>query len=244
MKNLSIDREYYNFVLLACQQVLFDYECQEIDCLSTFEEHPTNSKEDITEKVKILNSCYSTRVPNISMTENIALFTQDVDWDNVNTDIVGKIAHVTIEGKSFDYFSFATKYCAFCAPQRFPIFDSLVWAVFCQLNEEGYFSKDMQIHFRNVQKNKSNAYSSYIAIYESFIDLSGLRPHFNSYRHVDRFLWGLCEIALRCNNKKSKSATKKKHNLFAHVFPAIAEGVAANMIWQIILEIVKRIVFQ
>lgn len=238
---IYISKEYYEFVLEASKKILFDYACQEIDCLAIAEAYPANSVEHASEKIRILNACYSTRVPNQPMAEHIAHDIGQIDWKNVDEDILGKIAHIRIKGKKFDYFSFATKYCALHCPDRFPIYDSLVWKFFCELNKQGFFAPDMQKHFKNVNECRSGAYKSYIAIYDAFIDLSGLRAYYKGYRQVDHFLWGLIVIALRVTQSSIPSAEKQKNSLFKTVFGPIVSGIVANAIWDFILQVIKSL---
>lgn len=239
--SICISKEYYEFVLEARKKILFDYECQKIDCLATVKAYPDNSVNHASEKIRILNACYRTRVPNQAMAEHIAHDIGQIDWQTVDEDILGKIAHISIKGKNHDYFSFATKYCALHSPDRFPIYDSLVWAFFCELNKQGFFDASMQCHFKNVNDCKSNAYRSYIAIYDTFINLFGLRPFYGGYRQVDYFLWGLIVIALRVNRSSIPSARKQKSSLFEKVFNPIASGIIANAIWDIISQIIKSL---
>lgn len=235
---LLITKDEYDFFLNEVRnKLLMKYSYQELDCKQCVIEHPTNDcYADVEAKVKLLNTYYSTRVIVKPMVENILKIAAHVEFQNQlesgNPKLVSKIAN-----SSRDNFSFATKYCALLVPDKYPIYDNLVWKFFCKLNDLGFFDKTTNEKFRNIKKHHSEAYSDYLDIYREFLEKSGINKYAKSYREVDAFLWGAIKTYLLLDKDSNHTKIKPARVWLDKHLPDIVKGVIASAIWDIISQI-------
>jgi hypothetical protein len=98
---------------------------------------------------------------------------------NKDLSLVNEIAKVTMNGKTRNFYSFASKYCSHHAPDAFPIYDSFVEKMLKHYRKTDEFEK-----FRNDELKN----------YPRFIEIiGGLRKYYRvdkfSLRELDIFLW-------------------------------------------------------
>ena len=215
--------------------MLVNYEIQEVDCLQCKKEYPSNSNmSDVCAKVSILNSYYSTRVPVETMVENIVKQASQNALDNDlrcgKPEAVHKVACVN----THDNFSFATKYCALLRPDKYPIYDRLVWMFFTQLKNLDFFDKETNKKFANVNKKGSKAYGDYVEIYKEFIEKSGIKSFCKNYREVDAYIWGACEMYILLEKKSKHTSIKPGTQWLMAFSSSLLAKLTATVIWHIL----------
>lgn len=159
----------------------------------------------VDNKVKLLNLFYSTGIQATNtMTEHI-MEIKDIDSRLVAGDLslVAEIAKLTLKDNVTRYnYSFATKYCAYHQPEKFPIYDSIVAKTFVSLFAKGYLPKyklgkktieDQQTYTKGDFDKKLKDYKFFVALYNYFMENYDLK-HL-SYREVDAYIWGAFKVA-------------------------------------------------
>ena len=176
-------------------------ECSEGDkvLLGLFNKMLINpSLENIELSVITLDSIYHTRLDNPFKTSH-AIFelNQRIDFFSMIRDsgydrrtIIDYIASIN---KRFDnnekyIYSFATKFCSFISPNRFPIYDQYSSTLLYE------YLKNLNCNICNQPLCRSNMgdYSYYISAYDCFI--AHYRLDKFSYKEIDRFLWSYGKI--------------------------------------------------
>lgn len=235
-----ITQQEYNFILQNRKTLLINYEIQEVDCQQCKKEHPSNSKKiDVHAKVSILNSFYSTRVTVDSMVDNIIKQATYNDLEkNLNSGKPEAVQKIAIVGTK-DNFSFATKYCALMQPDKYPIYDSLVWLFLTELKNKGFFSKVTMKKFAKVNKNRSRAYQEYVDIYDEFINKSGIKPFYKNYHEVDKFIWGACEMYIFLEKKSKHTSIKPGSQWLSSFSSSLLAQLTSTAIWNILSLIIK-----
>ena len=101
------------------------------------------NKAAVETKVKLLNLFYSTGIQATNkMSENI-LSIRDIDkrLSKGDKSLIPEIATLSFDDKKRYNYSFATKYCAYHQPEKFPIYDSIVAMTFASFFEKGLLPK-------------------------------------------------------------------------------------------------------
>ncbi len=149
-----------------------------------FRMFPTN--DDVSHvllKVVALNRLYSTQIlavldVAIHIQQNSAYI--DAALASGSPEVVDKISQVTIQGKTHNFFSFATKYCNWHKPESYPIYDSRVdWYLWNLQNQSPFTSFFLRNSFEN--------YSEFRDVMIAFRQKYGLE-HF-TFKDIDKFLW-------------------------------------------------------
>ena len=115
---------------------LDDYVCQEVALTSLFSKYPNNT--DINEvliKCTVLNQFYSAGVKGIDLlplAEHIVSLNIDQNLQDGDWGVVEKISNCKLR----NYYSFASKYCNWHNPQKYPIYDSYVDNVLYALRKD------------------------------------------------------------------------------------------------------------
>ena len=159
----------------------YKYVPRERNLLKLFETYPKNvSLKDVLYKVEELNGAYNTRIPLIHI-ELVAEHIVDLNIDhrlaNQDLDLVNDIAK---NEKTKNNYVFATKYCSFHFPEKFPIYDRLVaktlWHFYREDRYASYFSR-----------GDLRDYQTFYFVLLDFIEFYGLEE-FN-YKEIDHYLW-------------------------------------------------------
>ena len=238
--NFSITKTDYDLFLNHRDKALFDYAAQEEIIQNYVKNNPHNiSRAVVANKVHLLNSFYSTRVPVEEVVNNI-LKINNLD-ERLKDGDLSLVQEIVLCLKK-DYLSFATKFCAMHNPNKFPIFDSFINRIFTYLNKNGFFkgtsaSQDMFKNFTQASKSKSSHYKDYVTIYDEFLKKSGMYSFAKNYREVDYVLWGAAILRLRTLDKTVKP--KKDISQLLNVFGNIFMGIASNAIWALVSNIFK-----
>lgn len=138
--------------------------------------------EDILIKCSALNDFYST---NIFKVHNVAqhYLYKDIDrrLNEGDLSLVEDLAHITINGKVFNFYSFASKYCSHHRPNIYPIYDSYVHKLMKYFRDRDGFCKFKEADLKD--------YQSYVAIIQEFQKHFGLESF--TVKEIDKYLWQL-----------------------------------------------------
>ena len=182
------------------------YSIQEelLQCL--VKKYPNHSnKAAVDTKVKLLNLFYSTGIQATNkMSENI-LSIKDIDkrLSAGDKSLIPEIATLTFNGKERYNYSFATKYCAYHQPEKFPIYDSIVAMTFISFFEKGLLPKYKCSSRKTTTKDtytklefaaKLKEYDFFVDVYDYFMEQYDLNGNF-TYREIDSYIWGAFKIA-------------------------------------------------
>lgn len=163
-----------------------------------------SNKAAVDTKVKLLNLFYSTGIQATNvMTSNI-LSIKDIDsrLDAGDPSLINEIANLQLTKKSRFNYSFATKYCAYHQPEKFPIYDSIVAMTFISFFKKGLLP---QYKYSNRKSSSSNTYTQsefseklkeynfFVELYNYFMDLYDLKDF--TYREIDAYIWGAFKVA-------------------------------------------------
>ena len=114
---------------LSRWKTLENYKLQEQSLNLLFNSYcPNNNQlEQILLKVSALNDFYSTNIfDTYTVAKHILKCNIDKDLSAGNKALVNKIAPVTINGKTRNFYSFASKYCSHHNSKSYPIYDYYV----------------------------------------------------------------------------------------------------------------------
>ena len=135
-------------------------------------------------KVTALNALYKTRIMNVyPVVETILGVGRKLDsllarGDPAAVDLM-KMVKFEKRDKTINFFSFASKYCHFHRPDRYPIYDQYVDAALRKLR------RDKKLSFESDALNRES-YAPFKSVIDAFI---GMYATGCSYDAVDKFLW-------------------------------------------------------
>ena len=135
-------------------------------------------------KVTALNVLYKTRIMNVyPVVETILGVGRKLDslisrGDPAAVDLMKMVKFAKRE-KTVNFFSFASKYCHFHQPDKYPIYDQYVDAALRKLRRE------KKLAFESDALNRE-AYAPFKSVIDTFI---GMYATGCSYDPVDKFLW-------------------------------------------------------
>lgn len=200
---MQITKKDFDDTLNNRDILLPDYALQEKVLADIFTKYPNNTTlAEVILKVNLLNAFYSTGILDVvTVARHIVKQHVDTDIQNGNVAVIDKIARVKHNGKCWNHFSFATKYCSFHQPQKFPIFDSFIAECFSQLSKNNYFQKEFS------KQTIRNSYSNFKFFYDEFINKEALPK---DYKEVDRYLWS--SLKVQTLNKKNKLQSSPQSN--------------------------------
>ena len=195
---MQITKQDYQDTLSAWKTLLPDYALQETVLKDVFKQYPNNTTlAEVILKVNLLNAFYSTGILDVVTVATHITNVNNVDARIQSGDdtVVRDIANVFHESKNkaVNHFSFATKYCSFHQPQKFPIFDSFIAECFSQLSKNKYFQKKFP------KNTIRNSYFDFKFFYDEFINKEALPK---DYKEVDRYLWTSLKVQDLKNKKK------------------------------------------
>ena len=156
-------------------------------------------------KVKLLNLFYSTGIQATNAMTNHIMKIKDIDkrLGEGDLSLVEEIAALKLKNNTTRYnYSFATKYCAYHQPDKFPIYDSIVAKTFVSLFNKGLLPKfklgkktaeDQNIFAKSDFNKKLKDYNFFVKLYQYFIEIYDLQKF--PFRKVDTYIWGAFKIA-------------------------------------------------
>ena len=204
MKSISLKEDAK--AALNGYKTMESYSIQEelLQCLvKKYSDH--SNKAAVDTKVKLLNLFYSTGIQATNkMSENI-LSIKDIDkrLSAGDKSLVPEIATLTFDGKKRYNYSFATKYCAYHQPKKFPIYDSIVAMTFISFFEKGLLPKYKYCSRKPTIKGaytkaeftaKLKEYDFFVDVYDYFMEQYDLKGNF-TYREIDSYIWGAFKVA-------------------------------------------------
>lgn len=170
---------------LSSWEKLENYRMQEnaLDKLF-FSTYPYNSKiEDILVKVATLNDFYSTNIfSGYLMAKHILELNIDDRLDVGDDTLVNEIAEIVMrDGKTKNFYSFATKYCSHHKPFDYAIYDSYVDRVLRYFRNVDSFSDFLDTDLKD--------YVKFRKILKDFQEFYHLEKY--NLKLLDRYLWQL-----------------------------------------------------
>lgn len=149
--------------------------------------HDKSKYETILLTTIIINELYSTSIRRIDiMAKHIFQHTDEIhsliangDAKAINAIAVGHGLTARDTGKEFNFYSFASKYCNYLNPDKFPIYDSYVEAML--------FSYNKKYDFADFTKADLKDYETFRNVVLKFRKHFGLEQF--SLREIDKFLW-------------------------------------------------------
>ena len=163
---------------------LKNYKLQE-DALDKlfFELLPSNEEiSDILLKVATLNDFYSTNIFSIyPVAEHILDSNIDSRLKTFDETLVEEIQSVAIGDKTWNFYSFASKYCSHHNPEEYPIYDSYVEKVLCYFRDRDGFSNFKTLELKDYKKFKDTLVE--------FKYFYGLDKY--DLKKIDRYMWQL-----------------------------------------------------
>ncbi len=149
--------------------------------LTLFQTFPHNLKlHDILLKISVLNDLYGTNIfATFMMARHIYALNIDPHLRAHSTEIVDRIAHVTLGGKPRHVYSFATKYCSWHDQANYPIYDSFVERVLLAYKAQDAFHDFTKLDLRDYAKYKQT-----LEAFRSFYSLTNY-----SFKELDKALW-------------------------------------------------------
>lgn len=146
--------------------------------------------ENVGKRVNRLSAVYGTR---ISLSDQ-SLITDYIINDDIvakatagEADVVNKLAFN--EASGYDRcLSFASKFCSFCNPNSYPIYDSLVLEALLRLNNEYKFDSVFSVQEKNHIKFNYD-YDRFCCIIHNFRYYKEFNLTNCTLREIDKFLW-------------------------------------------------------
>lgn len=138
--------------------------------------------EDVLLKCATLNDFYSTNIYYIyPVAKHIVELDIDDRLQQSDINLVGDIQHVDIGDKSYNFYSFATKYCSHHKPEDYPIYDSYVEKVLWYFQNKDCFSSFRKSGLKN--------YVVFKSVLEDFRQYYNLDKY--SLKQIDQYIWQL-----------------------------------------------------
>ena len=179
--------------------------------IKLFDKFPNNTDlDEVLAKVTLLNAFYSTQILDmdlLNVSRDIVVLNIDgsIHGENVENDIVNRIAY---GGKFYQrkLYSFASKYCSFHNPAKFPIVDSYSKGMLYYINN----CEDSRFHFftQGFTQNDLNNYHNYCKVYIAFVKHFKLENEFlNTCVNIVLFHFVLyLAIANNCSEKRFRDS--------------------------------------
>jgi hypothetical protein len=165
----------------ACAQFDKAHELADKSLAELFRQYPNNSDpRHVLLKVAAIDSLYHTCVFALDeVARHIAHNIEGIDAALAagSPEVVGRIAHVVIQGRKYNFLSFATKFCHWHNPHAYPIYDSRVDHYLCALQQ--------QTPFTAFQHAELLDYPRFCEIMIAFRDFHGLGSF--TFREIDKF---------------------------------------------------------
>jgi len=167
----------------ACENFDKQNELTEQALAELFGQYPRNDDpRQVLLKVVAINSLYHTSIFAVeTVARHIHANAKEIDSALAAgaPEVVNLIAKVTILGRKYNFFSFATKYCSWHNPAAYPIYDARVDHYLCVLQQQTPFSG---FHHADLWD-----YPKFRKVMIAFRDVHKLGDL--SFKEIDKFLW-------------------------------------------------------
>lgn len=165
----------------------FDINYQKSENIITQTFRDNSYSVDVVEKrIHFLNGYYHTRVPVEPMRDSIIYLHRSEKLDELIKVGAEEAVIIIADCEGKNYFSFATKYCCFANPDKYPIYDSMSIKALERFNYYMYFYED-EIDFEKMRIAKE--YEKYRNIVNKFREKIKLEDEELNYKNLDKFLW-------------------------------------------------------
>lgn len=156
-----------------------------------FEICPENTDiKDILLKASTLNDFYSTNIFSIYLVAKRILDSNiDSRLKTFDYTLVEEIQSVDIGEKTWNFYSFASKYCSHHNPEEYPIYDSYVDEVLWYFRNLCNSEKPEKPSFSNFKRKDLKDYAKFKGIILEFQKFYGLNEY--SLKQIDQYLWQL-----------------------------------------------------
>ncbi len=162
---------------------LENYVYQENSLRKLFQDtYPENNNiDDVLVKVCVLNDFYSTNIFSpFSVAKHIISLEIDSRLEENDLRLVNDLARVRMRnGKTYNFYSFATKYCSHHKPTIYPIYDSYVEKLLKALRKQDGFAS-----FKNQDLKDYQQYRSILIQLQRFYGLYSF-----NLKEIDKYLW-------------------------------------------------------
>jgi hypothetical protein len=170
----------------ACKRFDEKYKVIENALGELFSNYPLNTNPShVLLKVVALKRLYSAGVLAVQvLADHIYQNGKEIDLALAAGELsaIDKISRITIQGKAFNFFSFATKYCNWHRPEIYPVYDSRVDQYLWSLQKHSRFSENFE-HRADIRKG----YTKFLKI------MNDLKSHYElqsfTFKEIDKFLW-------------------------------------------------------
>jgi hypothetical protein len=171
-------------VKAACERFDRENEAAELALAELFQQYPDNTDlRHVLLKVVAINSLYHTHILALdAVARHIHANSKEIDAALAagSLDVVDKIAKVEVQKKIYSFFSFATKFCSWHKPDRYPIYDSRVDKYLWDLEKQNSFAPAF---FHPYLWD----YPKFHSIMVTFRDFHGLGSF--TFKEIDKFLY-------------------------------------------------------
>lgn len=160
--------------------------------------YPQNTDlDDVLIKVCSLNDFYSTQIFSpYNIANHIINLNIDRRLRKNDITLVNDIALITIKGKKYNFYSFASKYCSHHNQVVYPIYDNYVKKMLLYFRDKYEFSE--------FEEEDLKQYNKYKLIVHDFIDYYKLNSF--SLKDIDKYLWLTGKDHFQVIKKKIKKA--------------------------------------
>ena len=139
-----------------------------------------NDLNEILIKCSCLNDFYSTNIFSIyPVAKQIYDLNIDDRLQKGDSTLVNDIAHISINGKEKNFYSFASKYCSYHNNIEFPIYDYFVDKMLMYFQKKDKFSL--------FKKDDLKDYTKFKKILNDFKKFYGIDEY--NLRDIDKYLW-------------------------------------------------------
>jgi len=171
-------------VKAACERFDRENQAAEQALEELFQQYPRNTDlRHVLLKVVAVNALYHTCIYALdTVARHIHAHAEEIDaaMQSGSLEIVDKIAKVKVKGKIHCFFAFATKYCSWHQPDKYPIYDSRVDAYLWALQQKSSFAPEfIHPHLWDYPR-----FHSIVLAFRSFHGLDSF-----TFKEIDKFLY-------------------------------------------------------
>jgi len=180
--NAAVETPSPKAVKAACEKFDHDNALVEQSLAELFRQYPGNSDpRHILLKVVAVNSLDHTHIfPLDSVARHIHADIPEIDSALAagSMEIIQKIAKVALQGKQYNLYSFATKYCSRHNPKAYPVYDLRIEHALCELQKQSHFASFSHADLCN--------YPKFVALITAFRDFHHLGAF--SFEQIGKYL--------------------------------------------------------
>jgi hypothetical protein len=180
--NFVVEKPSAERVKAACEKYDREYELIERSLEELVRQYPHNTDpRHILLKVVAVNALEHTHIFAIdAVARHIHADIENIDkaMASGSPEVINQIAKVAIQGKKYNLYSFATKYCSLHNPQAYPVYDLRVDHYLCRLQAQHPFTA-----FHHAELCD---YGKFVAIMTAFRDFHRLGAF--SFKEIGKFI--------------------------------------------------------